>query len=302
MGDGELHINEDDWSHSSGATCSPSVPLSFSSSNDPDEWSTRLYELDQLGSINRAAAVAAGKPPPEGSTQKPATAGISSEGHVINPAQLDDNANSVLYELDESALNLAYDNGERALRQNGCLSGASSPDLDDFGDVPEKSAGAELHLREVEEQLQNIFTPTPVELFRVVLRKYSSLDDFGFGVSDGIYEKGVFLSAIRPGGPADQSGVLNQYDRLLQVGWGFTFSLKLWFYFLKSEKKDLKFGMSWYHNRFNTCTKFLSKSEGDKNISGCFYMNFFIYPKRQRVCTGGYWHQFWKKILYNSNF
>ena len=218
MGDGELHINEDDWSHSSGATCSPSVPLSFSSSNDPDEWSTRLYELDQLGSINRAAAATAGKPPPEGSTQKPATAGISSEGHVINPAQLDDNANSVLYELDESALNLAYDNGERALRQNGCLSGASSPDLDDFGDVPGKSAGAELHLREVEEQLQNIFTPTPVELFRVVLRKYSSLDDFGFGVSDGIYEKGVFLSAIRPGGPADQSGVLNQYDRLLQVG------------------------------------------------------------------------------------
>ena len=217
MGDGELHINEDDWSHSSGATCSPSVPLSFSSSNDADEWSSRLYELDQLSSINRGGG-AGNKPPPEGRTRKPAPGG---EGGAVSPSQLDDNANSVLYELDESASNLARDSGEVALRQNGYLSGASSPDLDDdFGSLPGKSLGAEMHLREVEEQLQNIFTPTPVELFRVVLRKYSSLDDFGFGVSDGIYEKGVFISAIRPGGPADQSGVLNQYDRLLQVKWG----------------------------------------------------------------------------------
>ena len=213
MGDGELHINEDDWSHSSGATCSPSVPLSFSSSNDADEWSSRLYELDQLSSINRGAATG-NKLQPEGRTHKP----TSRESGAVSPSQLDDNANSVLYELDESASNLARDNGEVALRQNGYLSGASSPDLDDdFGDLPGKSLGAEMHLREVEEQLQNIFTPTPVELFRVVLHKYSSLDDFGFGVSDGIYEKGVFISAIRPGGPADQSGVLNQYDRLLQV-------------------------------------------------------------------------------------
>ena len=133
--------------------------------------------------------------------------------------RLDDNANSVLYELDmASAASIAYDNGERAPLHNGRLSGASSPDIDGF-----KPVGAEIHLREVEEELRHIFTPTPLELFRVVLRKYSSLDDFGFGVSDGIYEKGVFISAIRPGGPADQSRVLNQYDRLLQVIGGFTF-------------------------------------------------------------------------------
>ena len=210
IGNGDLHINEDDWSRSSGATCSPSVPLSFSSSNDADEWSTRLYELDQLSSINRDAV-------------KPRK--VTSEGDVTNHApRLDDNANSVLYELDTaSAASLAYDNGERgAVLHNGRLSGASSPDIDGF-----KPVGAEIHLREVEEELRHIFTPTPLELFRVVLRKYSSLDDFGFGVSDGIYEKGVFISAIRPGGPADQSRVLNQYDRLLQVIGGFTFVFEI---------------------------------------------------------------------------
>ena len=205
IGNGDLHINEDDWSRSSGATCSPSVPLSFSSSNDADEWSTRLYELDQLSSINRDAAKPSRK--------------VTSEGDVM---RLDDNANSVLYELDvPSVASLACDNGERSTPlHNGHLSGASSSDLDDFTGKP---VGAEIHLKEVEEELRHIFTPT--ELFRVVLRKYSSLDDFGFGVSDGIYEKGVFISAIRPGGPADLSRVLNQYDRLLQVIGGFSFIL-----------------------------------------------------------------------------
>uniref|UniRef100_A0A673GB55 Glutamate receptor-interacting protein 2-like n=1 Tax=Sinocyclocheilus rhinocerous TaxID=307959 RepID=A0A673GB55_9TELE len=41
-------------------------------------------------------------------------------------------------------------------------------------------------------------------------------DDFGFSVSDGFLEKGVYVNMIRPEGPADRSG-LKPYDRILQV-------------------------------------------------------------------------------------
>ena len=72
-------------------------------------------------------------------------------------------------------------------------------------------------MKEVEEQLQNIFTPTPVTFIRIVLYRENELEDFGFGLSDGVYEKGVYISAIRHGGPAELSGELKSYDRLLQV-------------------------------------------------------------------------------------
>ena len=42
-------------------------------------------------------------------------------------------------------------------------------------------------------------------------------DDFGFSVSDGFLEKGVYVNMIRNDGPADRSG-LRPYDRILQVG------------------------------------------------------------------------------------
>lgn len=48
------------------------------------------------------------------------------------------------------------------------------------------------------------------------LSKDSDLEDFGFSVSDGVLEKGVYVNNIRPGGPAEIGG-LKPYDRLLQV-------------------------------------------------------------------------------------
>lgn len=48
------------------------------------------------------------------------------------------------------------------------------------------------------------------------LLKDSDLEDFGFSVSDGVLEKGVYVNNIRPGGPAEIGG-LKPYDRLLQV-------------------------------------------------------------------------------------
>lgn len=46
--------------------------------------------------------------------------------------------------------------------------------------------------------------------------KDSDGEDFGFSVSDGLLEKGVYVKNIRPAGPGDLGG-LKPYDRLLQV-------------------------------------------------------------------------------------
>lgn len=70
-------------------------------------------------------------------------------------------------------------------------------------------------LNQLEELLESIFTPTPVELLKVVLYKVRSTDDFGFSLSDGVYEKGVYVSGVKPGGPASEG--LLPYDKILQV-------------------------------------------------------------------------------------
>lgn len=86
-------------------------------------------------------------------------------------------------------------------RQRRCASSASARDLDH---VPLK------------DQLKTVYSPQPIQLHRVTLVKDSPADDFGFGVSDGVYDKGVYISAIRPGSVAEGLG-LKQYDRILQV-------------------------------------------------------------------------------------
>ncbi|KAM8978549.1 glutamate receptor-interacting protein 1 isoform 6-T6 [Sarcophilus harrisii] len=50
----------------------------------------------------------------------------------------------------------------------------------------------------------------------VTLYKDCDMEDFGFSVSDGLLEKGVYVKNIRPTGPGDLGG-LKPYDRLLQV-------------------------------------------------------------------------------------
>lgn len=52
---------------------------------------------------------------------------------------------------------------------------------------------------------------------QVTLFKDPVYEDFGFSVSDGLYERGVYINRIRKGGPADLSTVLQPYDRILQV-------------------------------------------------------------------------------------
>ncbi|XP_077996877.1 glutamate receptor-interacting protein 1-like [Glandiceps talaboti] len=69
----------------------------------------------------------------------------------------------------------------------------------------------------IKEQMHDIFTPTPIELHKVTLYKDNDYDDFGFSLSDGLYERGVYVSAVRTGGPAACSDNVRPYDRILQV-------------------------------------------------------------------------------------
>ncbi|KAL1021564.1 hypothetical protein UPYG_G00014860 [Umbra pygmaea] len=59
-------------------------------------------------------------------------------------------------------------------------------------------------------------SPTALELLKVSLNKDPDYGDFGFSLSDGLLEKGVYVNMTRPEGPADQAG-LKPYDRILQV-------------------------------------------------------------------------------------
>ncbi|XP_063226924.1 glutamate receptor-interacting protein 1 [Bacillus rossius redtenbacheri] len=56
-----------------------------------------------------------------------------------------------------------------------------------------------------------------VELHQIILYKDPVYEDFGFSVSDGLYERGVFINRIRKGGPADITNNLKPYDRIIQV-------------------------------------------------------------------------------------
>uniref|UniRef100_A0A8C5RH49 Glutamate receptor interacting protein 1 n=1 Tax=Laticauda laticaudata TaxID=8630 RepID=A0A8C5RH49_LATLA len=79
-------------------------------------------------------------------------------------------------------------------------------------DVGRKS----IALRKMKQEMKEIMSPTPVELHKITLYKDSNMEDFGFSVSDGLLEKGVYVKNIRPDGPGDIGG-LKPYDRLLQV-------------------------------------------------------------------------------------
>nr|XP_029519712.1 glutamate receptor-interacting protein 2-like isoform X3 [Oncorhynchus nerka] len=65
-------------------------------------------------------------------------------------------------------------------------------------------------------ETQETTSPTALELLKVSLRKDPDCGDFGFSVSDGFLEKGIYINMIRPDGPANQAG-LKPYDRILQV-------------------------------------------------------------------------------------
>ncbi|XP_058534916.1 glutamate receptor-interacting protein 2 isoform X2 [Ochotona princeps] len=66
------------------------------------------------------------------------------------------------------------------------------------------------------QEVQALLPPTPLEMHKVTLHKDPVRDDFGFSVSDGLLEKGVYVHTVRPDGPAHRGG-LRPFDRILQV-------------------------------------------------------------------------------------
>ncbi|KAJ8249600.1 hypothetical protein COCON_G00228160 [Conger conger] len=71
-------------------------------------------------------------------------------------------------------------------------------------------------MRKMRQEMKDIMLPTPVELHKVTLFKELDEEDFGFSVSDGLLEKGVYVNNIRPSGPGELGG-LKPFDRLLQI-------------------------------------------------------------------------------------
>lgn len=69
----------------------------------------------------------------------------------------------------------------------------------------------------------------PIEIHKVTLFKDQVYEDFGFSLSDGKYESGVFINSIRPGGPADISGLIKPLDRILQVNECLLIALKFFY-------------------------------------------------------------------------
>ncbi|KAM9475063.1 glutamate receptor-interacting protein 2a isoform 2-T2 [Clarias gariepinus] len=67
-----------------------------------------------------------------------------------------------------------------------------------------------------ETELNDSNPAVPLELHKISVLKDEDSRDFGFSVSDGLLEKGVYVNMIRPDGPADRAG-LQPYDRILQV-------------------------------------------------------------------------------------
>uniref|UniRef100_A0A672V155 Glutamate receptor interacting protein 2 n=1 Tax=Strigops habroptila TaxID=2489341 RepID=A0A672V155_STRHB len=81
---------------------------------------------------------------------------------------------------------------------------------------PAKKNERNLDMKKIEKEMQEIMSPTPLEFHKMTLHKDPESEDFGFSVSDGLLEKGVYVNMVRPDGPADQCG-LKPYDRVLQV-------------------------------------------------------------------------------------
>uniref|UniRef100_A0A8C6U851 Glutamate receptor interacting protein 1 n=1 Tax=Neogobius melanostomus TaxID=47308 RepID=A0A8C6U851_9GOBI len=71
-------------------------------------------------------------------------------------------------------------------------------------------------MKKMRQEVNEILNQNPVELHKLTLEKVSDLDDFGFSVSDGLLDRGVYVNNIRPGGPAEQVG-LQAFDRILQI-------------------------------------------------------------------------------------
>ncbi|XP_025107454.1 glutamate receptor-interacting protein 1-like [Pomacea canaliculata] len=185
----DVRISDDEWDDGDdtddNAECAASHP-SEASSFDADEWARTLGDLDATSGSEMLRQ-------------------ISASLRQRSTFSLDRRSNT-------------SDSKQRSDRQGQSTSQASrsSKSQDGLHRYNEKSKSLPGKSRTIDQQLQTIFTPTPIQLQRVTIEKSSAAQDFGFSLSDGMYEKGVYVSAVRIGSPAHSAG-LRSFDRILQV-------------------------------------------------------------------------------------
>ena len=64
--------------------------------------------------------------------------------------------------------------------------------------------------------VKEIMIPQQTQLIDVKLTRSSHSAGFGLSLSDGLFESGVYVNQIQPGGPADIAGLCT-YDRIIKV-------------------------------------------------------------------------------------
>ena len=222
---------------------SQSAGNSAISSLDQDEWSRQLDQLDHLGTLAAhsqgdafsafsqpdAAATGAGADAAGGAHSSQGKALLNNNNHLqslYGHVQKPPPASTGAAASRKSATLGRHKNhvvSERLIRSDPeDFYHAHAPRSDHAtardADDSRLQTGAELHIREVEDQLEKIFTPAPAEILKVTLDKTGE-PDYGLSLSDGVYEKGVYISAVRPNGPAEKAALL-PFDRILQVSRG----------------------------------------------------------------------------------
>eukprot|EP00062_Callorhinchus_milii_P006307 gi/632946664/ref/XP_007888668.1/ PREDICTED: glutamate receptor-interacting protein 2 isoform X2 [Callorhinchus milii] len=176
-------FSEEEWDKPSGY-------LSHHNGLDPDQeekfWSQALEDLETCGQSELLREI-------EASIMTGSALSLGIEGHPPQSAS-------------QSGLGVTKAEGSRE-----CGEGQSECSV---ATTLEKEKSSELN--RIKEQMKEIMSPTPMELHKIIIEKGSQNEDFGFSISDGLLEKGVYVNLIRPEGPADRNG-LQPYDRILQV-------------------------------------------------------------------------------------
>ncbi|XP_078270521.1 glutamate receptor-interacting protein 2 isoform X3 [Rhinoraja longicauda] len=175
-------FSKDDWDKAAGF---------LSNHNGPDQdqedkfWSQALEDLETCGQSELLREI-------EASIMSGTELTLGIEGHL---SQSVDHPGLGKLQAEGSTAECSEDQSEHSL--------ATTPAKDKI-----------LELKKIE--IKDITLPTPVELHKITIHKQSKSEEFGFSISDGFLEKGVYVNLIRPGGPADGSGLL-PHDRIVQV-------------------------------------------------------------------------------------
>lgn len=93
-------------------------------------------------------------------------------------------------------------------------SGSSDQDSDS---EPYASQGLPIPQHEQQKISDKMKTSVPPQQIVVRLTKPATTSSFGFSVADGQYDQGVYVKAVKPGGPADGMDGLRSYDRIIKV-------------------------------------------------------------------------------------